>query len=266
MLNQFKKKLWFILYNLLIFTFSKNKLTLFTKLKSDGLKANISFPKKYWINTSLKTKDEIDEAEDELKFIGLPLHPDKQKNWDALSALTLLLNNVKNKNDFILDSGGTKYSTILPWLSVYDYQNLYAIDLIFKKKFNIGQINYIPGDLTKTSFKDEMFAAITCLSVIEHGVNLKDYLKESYRILKPGGILITSTDYWHKKINTTNLRAYGHEIKIFSKSELVEFIEIAKNIGFQVKDNIDFDCNEKAVHWRRINLDFTFHSMMFKKP
>jgi hypothetical protein len=63
----------------------------------------------------------------------LPLHPDKQKNWDALSALTLLLNSVKNKNDFILDSDGTKYSTTLPWLSVYDYQNLYAIDLIFKK-------------------------------------------------------------------------------------------------------------------------------------
>lgn len=133
MLNYFKKKLWLVFYNLLIFTFSKKKITLFAKLKSDGLKSNISFPKKYWINNSLKSKDEIVEAVDELKSIGLPLHPDKQKIWDALSALTLLLNSVKNKNDFILDSGGTKYSTTLPWLSVYDYQNLYAIDLIFKK-------------------------------------------------------------------------------------------------------------------------------------
>ncbi len=48
-----------------------------------------------------------------------------------------------------------------------------------------------------------MFDYITSLSVIEHGVNIENYFKEMNRVLKKGGMLLTSTDYWYDKINNS---------------------------------------------------------------
>ena len=51
------------------------------------------------------------------------------------------------------------------------------------------------------------------MSVIEHGVPLKPYFEEMYRLLKPGGILITSTDYYPEPIDTRNKMAHEAPIK-----------------------------------------------------
>ena len=56
------------------------------------------------------------------------------------------------------------------------------------------------GDLTRTPFSTGMFDVGICISVIEHGVPLELFLKESYRILRPGAPLLVTTDYWEPRI------------------------------------------------------------------
>ena len=82
-------------------------------------------------------------------------------------------------------------------------------------------IHYEPGDATDTRFDTESFDAITCLSVVEHGVDLDGYFREAARILKPGGALVTSTDYFPDPVDTAGKHAYGVPVKIFDRDEIV---------------------------------------------
>ncbi len=89
---------------------------------------------------------------------------------------------------------------------MYGYRKLYGINLVFDRTFRRGPITYEYGDITQTDYAAESFDAITSLSVVEHGVNLEAYFREMWRILKPGGMLITSTDYWQTSIGNERQR------------------------------------------------------------
>lgn len=93
----------------------------------------------------------------------------------------------------MLDAGAEMYSCILPWLCLYKFRRVEGINLVFKGVTRRGPITYKYGDITHTEYDTATFDAITCLSVVEHGVDLNTYFREMSRILKPGGILITST-------------------------------------------------------------------------
>ena len=55
-------------------------------------------------------------------------------------------------------------------------------------------LNVIEGDLNrKIEFPDEKFRCIFGLSVLEHLLNPCSYLRESYRCLEPGGVLVLLT-------------------------------------------------------------------------
>lgn len=71
--------------------------------------------------------------------------------------------------------------------------------------------------MTRTSFAESYFDAVACMSVIEHGVPLEACLRKMHRVLKPGGLLITSADYYPKPIDTRGKIAHGAAIKIFTE-------------------------------------------------
>jgi SAM-dependent methyltransferase len=48
--------------------------------------------------------------------------------------------------------------------------------------------------LEETNYECNTFDFVTSLSVIEHGVDIHKYFMEMNRILKKGGLLLTSTD------------------------------------------------------------------------
>lgn len=211
--------------------------------------------KKY--NSVLKTKDEWQEALNLINNSGLPFHNDFPKNWDTLSALSLILEKF-DENSRILDAGSEIYSSILICLYLYGYKNLYGINLVFKERIKKGRILYEHGDITKTRFENEYFSAVTCLSVIEHGVNYEDFFKEMNRIIKKGGILFISTDYWHDKINTDKIEVYNSKTVIFSRNEIEDLLQIARRSGFELLGDQDLNCNEKTIHWEKYNLRYTF--------
>lgn len=175
-----------------------------------------SEPAAPWANAVLKSQKEVDESMEQVRRLGLPLMRDEPKNWDSLAALDLILRTT-DTNARIFDAGGERYSVILPWLSLYGYKNLVAENLAFGGVSKRGSVMYRHGDITRTTYPTEYFDAITCLSVIEHGVSLDAYFGEMSRILKTGGVLITSTDYYESKIDTMGQMAFGCPLHVFDK-------------------------------------------------
>jgi SAM-dependent methyltransferase len=219
------------------------------------------------INSVLKADQEVDEILQSLKKLKLKPHNDRPKNWDCYRAFSFILKHGSPESQ-ILDVGSADYGIILPWLELYGFSNLYGCDISFEKNFHKGKIHYSQQDLQNTRFESSSFDFITSISVIEHGVNVHDYLKEMSRVLKLGGYLLTSTDYWHEPIDTKGLYPYGKalgEMKIFTRYNINELVRIAQEYGFELIEPIDFSYKEKVVYWERVDKKFTFIFFILRK-
>ena len=216
-------------------------------------------------NRVLQSQAEWREATRKAKQLGLPLHRSEEKNWDHVAAVHAIAG-ATAKSARVLDAGAELYSNVLPGLFAYGYRNLYGVNLSFADPARRGPIRYLPGDITRTEFPDGFFDAVTCMSVIEHGVPIGAYFREMFRILKAGGILITSTDYYPTPIDTAGKTAHGSPIKIFSRDEIEGMLELAYACGFTPAAAIDLDCDARPVRWEQYDLDFTFIVFTLLKP
>jgi SAM-dependent methyltransferase len=72
-------------------------------------------------------------------------------------------------------------------------------------------VQYTTQNLTKTSYPDAIFDAISCVSVLEHISAPYDQMaiQELVRILKPGGILVLTVDFT-PPAGKTNGRSWGY--------------------------------------------------------
>jgi len=208
-------------------------------------------------NATLKTRREWQEALERAKASRTPLHRAPEKNWDHLAAVETILASTP-KSGRILDAGAEFYSNVLPALFLHGYRALYGINLSFSDEARRGPIRYLPGDLTRTPFPDAHFDAVTCLSVIEHGVPLEAYFREMHRLLRPGGLLITSTDYYPTPVHSEGMSAHGSPIKIFSRPEIEAALSLAGDIGLRSTADVDLECGEKPIRWEPYGLEYTF--------
>jgi SAM-dependent methyltransferase len=210
-----------------------------------------------WWNAVLLSREQVDAAVEQVKRLGLPAMSDRPKNWDSLAALDVVLERTSRRAR-VLDAGSEKYSMILPWLSMYGYRHLVGCNLVFQRPARMGAIRYEYGDVTATRYADASFDAVTCLSVVEHGVDLGAYFAEMARILKPGGVLVTSTDYWETPLDTGGRTAYGVPIHVFDAAEIRQAFELARGFGFEPLSPIDLAAREKVVEWKPHGLAYTF--------
>jgi len=216
-------------------------------------------------NGTLQNEAEWKDALALGKRLKVPLHRSPEKNWDHLAAVFAILGNTTPAAR-ILDAGAELYSNVLPALFAYGYRDLVGINLGFTDPARRGPIRYLHGDITKSDFPDGHFDAVTCMSVIEHGVPLEGYFREMYRILKPGGLLITSTDYFPTAIDTHGQSAHGAPIKVFTRSEMEDMLRLATEIGFELTGPVGLDCTQKPAHWANFDLDYTFVIFTLRKP
>jgi 2-polyprenyl-3-methyl-5-hydroxy-6-metoxy-1,4-benzoquinol methylase len=216
-------------------------------------------------NKVLQTQEEWEEYVKIIKHLKLPLYKAfLPKNWDSLIALSVVLDE-GDRNKSVLDAGGEFYSMILPWLSLFGFKDLVCINLSIARKTKFRGILYEPGDITKTHFENDRFDYITCLSVIEHGVDLDQFFKETNRILKKGGKLILSTDYFEKKIDTKGIVAFGVPVYVFDKNSILELIKKAKKNGLELTQDVNLSCTDKTVTWDPFDLKFTYITLTFAK-
>lgn len=200
----------------------------------------------------------------ECRKLKLPLHRDIPKNWDALGAVGTILRTV-GREAAVLDAGAARYSSILPWLRLYGLTDLVGNNLEFGRDVRRDGVLFRYGDITSTDFPPGRFDAVTCMSVLEHGVDIEPFLAECARILRPGGVLIVATDYDQEPPDTTGITAYGQPVRIFSPDDIRDFVWLATRHGLQLRGDLRLEHVERPVYWNRTRLDYTFIRLAFDR-
>lgn len=237
-------------------------------------------------NSVLRNSSHVNSASKRLGEMGLFPHHGTEKSWDTCKIIEFI--NTADRNCCILDVG-CHGSPILPMLKRLGFTKLYGCDFVIKPKYNpilvkllanivfrVYKIGYLPiaqmyydsaynlsiQNLEKTAYPDDMFDYVTSLSVIEHGVNINSYFSEMSRILKKGGYLLTSTDYWPDKVtHKTNASSKQVLDNVFSRSEIEDVIEIAKKYNLRLIQPIDFSYEDKVVSWKGLRFTFILFGM-----
>lgn len=216
---------------------------------------------------ALRRKEEVEAASRLVELLGLPSHHDPQKNWDTLKCLHYVLG-ASGPEDAVLDVGGSPKSPILRWLQAAGYRHLYACNLDEKLDRSGSEIRFSVQDLCATDYEDRFFRAITSISVIEHGVPFDRYLLEMARLLRPGGVLLTSTDYWSEPVDCTGIFPYGPtmpEMRVFRPEELEELVAMAPEYGFELCAPLELETEERVIHWERVDRRYTFAFIALRK-
>jgi SAM-dependent methyltransferase len=186
-----------------------------------------------------------------------------QKSWDVLRTLQFLEKHAGEATR-ILDLGACS-SEILLGLYKMGFRDLTGIDLDpgITRMPNKESIKYVTGDFTETAFPEGTFGAITAISVLEHGFCGPKVFGEVSRILRMGGYFIGSIDYWPEKVCTRGVTLYGCDWRIFSKGELLEFVEEAGKHGLLPIGPLNFEAAETTVHW--LKRSYTFAWFAFQR-
>ncbi|NMC75361.1 MAG: glycosyltransferase, partial [Geobacteraceae bacterium] len=188
---------------------------------------------------------------------------DVVKSWDVLKTIDLIERNL-TKDSPILDIGA--YCSEVPCvLARMGYKAVSGIDLnpdLAKMPYN-DLVCYHIGNFMESHFEECSFSAITAISVIEHGFDSRKLLTEVSRLLKPGGYFIASVDYWPEKVTTDGLQCFGLDWQIFSKQEILSFMNEAKQYGLLPVGESDLDAQDRTVDWN--GRQYTFAWLALKK-
>ena len=88
------------------------------------------------------------------------------------------------------------------------------------------------------------------MSVVEHGVDTAAFFAEVARILRPGGLLMLSTDYWPEKIDVGALRRFAEaraDDRIFDRDELDALCGEAAQAGLRLDGDPDLAAQEAPI-------------------
>ena len=181
---------------------------------------------------------------------------DELKSWDVLRTAQFLEAHVP-RSEPILDIGA--YASEIPCiLHRLNYSRLAGIDLnprVAKMPY-ARRVHYTVGDFLRSDFADASFAAVTAISVIEHGFDAPALFAEMARLLRRGGYFIASFDYWPDKIATDGVELFGLSWSIFSRGEVEAFTARAASYGLRPVAACDFDSGERPISC--MGRDYTF--------
>jgi SAM-dependent methyltransferase len=228
------------------------------------------------VNSVLRERGEIEAAYNELKRNLLTVPDDMSKCWDELKAFDFITGH-GGKESPVLDVGTCK-CRLLESLYNHGYRRLYGCDLspvewrrriypyLFNRRFGdlvrsilgMPPIRLSRQNLEKTAYPSNFFDFITSLSVIEHGVGLENYFKEAGRLLRKGGYLISSTDYWPDKVDTGGVNLYGLKWSVFSRQEIEEMLRVAGKCGLMLTEPIDFTLESPVIRFKDRHYTFIF--------
>jgi len=233
----------------------------------------------------LRSSEEIDRANREASSIGLAPHPVPSKTWDNMIAIRVIAELGTPANARIADLG-CRSGILLTWLNQRNYRKLYGCDL--RRPFPplraalqgrlwgtliAGLSTYARhwsrlriAPVEHTGWPGGQFSVVTSMSVIEHGVDLRAFFAEAARLLRPGGVLIVSTDYWPVAIEVGSLQrfavSHGRD-RVFDHVGVEEICAIARDTGFLAPANTQLSASEPVVH--SAGFAYTFMVLTFRR-
>jgi SAM-dependent methyltransferase len=198
---------------------------------------------------------------------GLPLHPDKWKNWDSYLAFHHA-ERLLEPADPVLDAGACRDevypSAFLPSLKKLGFTDLTGCNIDEKEDIEeVDGIFYEYCDIERLRYENGHFAFIACLSTIEHGIDWRKYFIEAHRVLRAGGYLFTSFDYWDTPVDTMGQTAWGSPIKIFTANDVMQMAIFAKEVGLDLMKRPVLNCKDAPVEW--MGMKYTFMNLLMKK-
>ncbi|MCC6503779.1 MAG: class I SAM-dependent methyltransferase [Deltaproteobacteria bacterium] len=236
----------------------------------------------------LKNWNEIGNAVNSLVKAGLPLHSTPAKCWDFNNIREVFSQSPFNESSHIVDLGcGPSLNGCMTLELLYSmgYRNLTGVDIHipgytrlaaairgFKKARNMKQYKMVTSDITATKFPDNSVDGAVLLSVVEHGVDLEKLFSELKRIMRQGGKVYLSTDYWEKGagLGKDAMAASGAldnkalPWTIFDKKAVENLIMIAEANGFNAQGGGSIPpCEDRPVYWQ--DIDYTFIALVFEK-
>jgi SAM-dependent methyltransferase len=199
-----------------------------------------------------------------------PLPPaDPLKSWDVAGALSVIEATLPDRATPILDMGCYN-SEIIYVLHSLGYRSVSGCDLNPLARYMPywHAVRYTCADLSATPYAGGTFGAITCLSVIEHGVPLEALVKEVERLLRPGGLFVFTTDFdatGHPHEIDPAYRIFGQPWRIYSAQELLEVIDAFRARGFCLLEpsRADLSHTERPVAWN--GQTYTFALVALRK-
>jgi SAM-dependent methyltransferase len=114
-----------------------------------------------------------------------------------------------------------------------------------------------------TGFRSSFFAAATCMSVVEHGVDLTRFFSECARILRPEGLLVISTDYWPEPIDLGGLTRFAFADRIFDRAGALHLCETASAHGLHIIGNMELEVGDPVIESE--GFYFTFVTLVFER-
>lgn len=159
------------------------------------------------------------------------------KSWDVLNILQLIEKYKPERNSRIYDMGS--YNCEIP-LALWwrGYRNVFAADFNplgrainwYGNKIQFRQENFYQSTIPAFSLD-----VITALSVIEHGFEKVEFFKVCSHLLKPGGLVLITTDFHANKIPIDpEFKIFNLSYMVFSTEEIIQLVKEAEKNGFQL--------------------------------
>jgi SAM-dependent methyltransferase len=232
----------------------------------------------------LRSRRELVAAEARARKLGLPAVPDSSKYWDNVLALEAIEGMGIGPSEPIVDLG-CRSGIILTWLDSCGYRCLYGCDLRLPvpplraaaRTRHWGTLwagvraavrhrkRLRRSPVEQTGFATGVFSAATCMSVVEHGVNIPAFFAECSRLLRPRGLLVLSTDYWPTPIDVAGLTRFASAgpDRIFDRDGVLALCEEARRNDLFLANPINLDADDRVIE--ADGFQFTFLALAFRR-
>lgn len=134
------------------------------------------------------------------------------------------LKELKGKTVLEAGCGAGRFTEILLKYGavVYSFDLSNAVEANWINNKDKGQLVLFQGDIMNIPFEDNSFDFVLCLGVLQHTPSTIKSLQSLYRVLKPGGKLVTDHYKYHAGMFTSLYLVYWFIIRFFSvKNQLI---------------------------------------------
>jgi SAM-dependent methyltransferase len=187
----------------------------------------------------LASRAEVEQCTQFLRRQGYVSHSLPCKDWDMAHIVPHI------GDGDVLDMGSSD-SYLLKNLSLERRSGqLWGIDLREPDVPVVGA-RYQVGDLMDTGLPSAAFDFVACLSVIEHGVDFERFTQEASRLMRAGGRLYVTFDYWEPRVTPT-IRLYDLDWQPLDSEALQEFIRAAAAAGLELIEPMNWSLGEAVI-------------------